>query len=170
MEREGERNPERKGKGEREREKNSDSRQDADRIRGNREEGGDGARRERGYVEGLGEGETRQRQKRLQEEWGGLRRGCRGPRAVSTTPNPRRTLALCVSLSLSLSLSSALTTASTPMTSKRFHAHTRPFLSLALARRLVTAGRVHGRSETSADLRSRRLGSLMALVGSRSTR
>lgn len=40
----------------------------------------------------------------------------------------------------------------------------------SLARSLYTAGRVHGRPETSVDLRSRRLGSLMALVGSRSTR
>lgn len=128
--------------------------------------------------------ETWQRQKRLQEEWGGLRRGCRGPRAVSTTPNPQHAHTYIHTHIFSLSLFcsrflSVFATASTPMTSKRFHARTRDCLSLSLTLSLSRAfarsparyGRACARPpETSADLRSRRLGSLMALVGSRGMR
>jgi len=111
----------------------------------NREKDGEMVRRRRRRRErdcGWERAETQQRQKRLQEEWGGLRRGCRGPRAVSTTPNPDARVPfspLSLSLSLSFPLSSvfATTTTSTPMTSKRFHARTRPSRrasSLALSR------------------------------------
>ena len=51
-----------------------------------------------------------QRQKRPQEEWGGLRHGCRGPRAVSTTPN-------------SDPLLSIRDGTGTDMTSSRFHVY-----------------------------------------------
>lgn len=126
--------------------------------------------------------ETRRRQKRLQEEWGGLRRGCRGPRPVSTTPNPRDTHTHVHKLSFSLSHPSLFLGVRDGIDTNDFQALPHAYMSAcpsfsrfvclapSPARRLVTAGRVHGLPKTSADLRSRRLGSLMALVGSRGVR